>query len=55
MSEKITIGELPTFDMADHLKTEEDVAAYLALVLAEDDPAELANAFDNIARAFERT
>ena len=55
MTEKIKIAELPNFDIADHLKTEEDVAAYLALVLAEDDPAELANAFDNIARAFERT
>lgn len=54
MTEKIKFAELPTFDMADHLKTEEDVAAYLALVLAEDDPAELANAFDNIARAFDR-
>lgn len=45
------ITDLPTFDMAEHLKTDEDVAAYLSLVLEEDDPAELANALGVIARA----
>ncbi|MDR3067709.1 MAG: putative addiction module antidote protein [Comamonas sp.] len=45
------IADLPTFDMAEHLKTDEDVAAYLSLVLEEDDPAELANALGVIARA----
>ena len=45
------IADLPTFDMAEHLKTDEDVAAYLPLVLEEDDPAELANALGVIARA----
>lgn len=44
------IANLPTFDMAEHLKTEEDVATYLSLVLDEDDPAELAHALGVIAR-----
>lgn len=45
------IADLPTFDMAEHLKTDDDVAAYLSLVLEEDDPAELAHALGVIARA----
>ncbi len=45
------IANLPTFDMAEHLTTEEDVAAYLSLALEEDDPAELAHALGIIARA----
>lgn len=45
------IADLPTFDMAEHLKTDEDVAAYLSLVLEENDPAELAHALGVIARA----
>lgn len=36
--------------MAEHLKTDEDVAAYLSLVLEEDDPSELAHALGVIAR-----
>ena len=38
-------------DMADHLQTEEDVANYLTLVLADNDPAELRHALGTIARA----
>lgn len=45
------IADLPTFDMAEHLKTDEDVAVYLSLVLEEDDPSELAHALGVIARA----
>lgn len=45
------IADLPAFDMAKHLKTDDDVAAYLTLVLEEDDPAELAYALGIIARA----
>jgi len=51
MSTKIKIADLPDFDMADHLQTEEDVANYLALVLADNDPAELRHALGTIARA----
>ena len=39
MATKIKISDLPNFDMADYLKTDEDVANYLNLVLEENDPA----------------
>lgn len=46
----MAIANLPIFDMAEHLAIEEDVAAYLSLVL-EGDPKELAHALCIIARA----
>lgn len=48
---KLNLADLPTFDMADHLNTNEDIAIYLNLVLADDDPAELAHALGVIAKA----
>jgi probable addiction module antidote protein len=51
MTEKIKAADLPDFDMAEYLKTAEDVANYLTLVLAENDPAELTLALGTIARA----
>ena len=49
---KITkISELPEFDMAEILKTDEDIANYLTAVLEENDPAELSHALGVIARA----
>lgn len=51
MTDKIKIADLPSFDMAEELRTEEDMAAYLNLVLEESDPAELAHALGVIARA----
>jgi probable addiction module antidote protein len=51
MSTKIKVADLPDFDMADHLQTEDDVANYLTLVLADNDPAELRHALGTIARA----
>ena len=39
------------YDTADYLETEEDIAAYLTLVLEEGDPGELAHALGVIARA----
>ncbi len=39
------------FDLAEHLRTEEDVAAYLSLVIEEDEPGELAHALGVVARA----
>lgn len=47
------ISELPRFDMAETLKTEEDIAVYLNLVLEENDPAELAHALDVVKKAKE--
>jgi len=51
MNKTTTISELPDFDMAEHLKTDEDIANYLTLVLDENDPAELTHALGIIARA----
>jgi probable addiction module antidote protein len=39
------------WDAADHLKTDEDMAAYLEAALEEDDPALVAAALGDIARA----
>jgi len=39
------------WDPADHLKTEEDMAAYLEAALEEADPAIIAAALGDIARA----
>ena len=46
----ITVRTRP-FDMANYLGTEEDVAEYLRQVRADDDPAEMAAALGDIARA----
>jgi probable addiction module antidote protein len=51
MAKKIKVSELPEFDAAEYLNTEEDVAAYLSAVLVENDPALLAAALGDIARA----
>lgn len=51
MARKINVSDLPDFDMAEHLKTDEDVAVYLTTVLEENDSAELMHALGVIARA----
>lgn len=51
MTKKIKIAALPTFDMAECLKDEADVAMYLSQALEDDDPAELAHALGVVARA----
>lgn len=48
---KIKVSELAEFDATEYLNSEEDVAAYLTTVLEEDDPALLAAALGDIARA----
>lgn len=39
MTTKIRIDTLPLFDPAEYLKNKEDIAAYLNLILEENDPA----------------
>lgn len=51
MVEKIKIADLPVFDPAEHLRDEEDIAAYLTAILEENDPALLSAALGDIARA----
>jgi probable addiction module antidote protein len=48
---KINISVLPEFDMASHLTNDEDIAAYLTLVIEEGDASELAHALGVAARA----
>ena len=43
--------ELLNWDTAEHLKTRDDVAAYLEAVFEDGDPALVAYALDVIARA----
>ncbi|MGZ8217327.1 addiction module antidote protein [Methylomagnum sp.] len=51
MTQKIRLADLPEFDITESLKSEEDIAEYLTVVLEEDDPALLAAALGDIARA----
>ena len=51
MTKKIKVSELPEFDAAEYLNSEEDVATYLTTILEENDPALLATALGDIARS----
>ena len=51
MTKKIKISECKPFDIAEHLEDEADIAAYMNVVLEENDPALLASALGDIARA----
>jgi len=51
MTRKINIAGLPEFDLAEQLKSEEDIAAYLTMVIEEGDTSELAHALGLAARA----
>ncbi len=51
MTEKIKIAYLPDFDMAEHLPDDQAIAEYLSIVLEDNDPALLAAALSDIARA----
>jgi probable addiction module antidote protein len=51
MTKKIKISEIPEFDAAEYLNSDEDVAAYLTIILEENDAALLAAALGDIARA----
>ena len=51
MSKKIIVADLPEFDLAEHLKTGENIAVYLSLVLEDHDSSELMHALGVVARA----
>ncbi len=51
MTKTLNISELPEFDAAEYLNSEQDVAAYLTVILEENDPALLAAALGDIARS----
>ncbi len=51
MPSKTRIADLPEFDMASQLKNEEDIAAYVTMVIEDGDAAELAHALGIAAKA----
>ena len=51
MTKKTRIADLPEFDMAKQLISEEDIAAYVTMVIEEGDASELAHALGVAARA----
>jgi len=51
MIKKIKVSELPDFDAAEYLVSEEDVANYLTTILEENDLALLTAALGDIARS----
>ena len=52
MTQKIKASELPDFDVTELLDTDEDIAAYLAIAMDENDPNELTLALHDAARAY---
>lgn len=51
MSKRIKVSDLPNFDAAPYLDTEAAIAVYLTDILSENNPALLAAALGDIARA----
>ncbi|MBW4056796.1 MAG: putative addiction module antidote protein [Proteobacteria bacterium] len=51
MTRKTRIADLPEFDLARQLKSEEDIAAYITIVIEDGDASELANALGIAAKA----
>ncbi len=51
MTKRIQVADLPTFDAAPYLDSEESIAAYLTDILSAGDAGLLAMALGDIARA----
>lgn len=51
MTPKSNVADLPEFDMVKYLPDDESIAEYLTIVLEDNDPALLAAALGDIARA----
>lgn len=51
MSKKVKAADLPVFDAADYLESEEACAQYLSIVMEDADPALVAAALGDVARA----
>lgn len=51
MTKKISIADPPDFDFSEHLDSDQAMAEYLTVILEENDPALLAAALGDIARA----
>ncbi|NCN70744.1 MAG: putative addiction module antidote protein [Betaproteobacteria bacterium] len=51
MTQKIRLSDLPDFDVAEHLDSEQAIADYLTVVLEDNDASLLAAALGDIARS----
>ena len=51
MTRKIKVSDLPDFDAAEYLDSDQAISEYLSIVMAENDPALLAAALGDVARA----
>ena len=51
MTRKTRIADLPDFDMARQLESDEDIAAYVTMAIEDGDAAELAHALGVAAKA----
>jgi len=51
MTQKIRLADLPDFDVAEHLDSEQAIADYLTVVLEDNDASLLAAALGDIARS----
>ena len=51
MTKKLSVSSLPDFDAAQYLEDDAAIAEYLALVLDDGDPALLAAALGDVAKA----
>lgn len=51
MDKKIKVSELPDFDVTQYLDSEQAIAEYLTVVMEDNDPAFLAAALGDIAKA----
>jgi probable addiction module antidote protein len=51
MTKRVRVSDLHTFDVTEHLDSEQAIAQYLAIVLEENDPSALVEALGDAARA----
>jgi probable addiction module antidote protein len=51
MTSKINVADLPDFDIAEHLDSDQAIAEYLTIVMEENDPSLLVIALGDVARA----
>jgi probable addiction module antidote protein len=51
MESEIKVSDLPDFDLAEYLRDENDIAAYLTMVIEDGDMSELSHALGVAARA----
>jgi probable addiction module antidote protein len=50
-AKKINVADLPTFEVSNYLRDDEEMALYLSAMLEDGTPAEIAGALGDIAKA----